>query len=291
MLPHLNQIDRRTRKTNDFLKTGIGISGISASMKSPLDAPNTDYLHYFDPSDNARLEKSGNAITKIYTEKVPTPPTFNYSFGANNTIALEDTGLINGLQAAQCFGAERWAIDPAIIPAGEFMYPSMTFFVVVRPKGVITTSGMLVSDYGDVANKLIYLRIGTGSNLEVSAFMRDSAGNSINALSGTKFLIANTDYLLVARMDGANKKIDLWIDGNNNSYSDTNALYDPTTTWEGEVTAQAVPAIAQLSNTYSNPYIGDLGGMFLTKTALSNADINQYASWLANKWGTVWIDV
>jgi len=289
MLPHLNQIDRRTRKTNDFLKTGIGISGISASMKSPLDAPNTDYLHYFDPSDNARLNKNVNAIINIYTAKDPLD--VNYGFGVVFSDAPDDSGLINGLQAAQFFGAERWGIQPSIIPAGEFMYPSMTFFVVVRPKGANSNQSFVISDYGDVANKLIYLKIGNGTSFEVSTYLRDSAGNIISAKSGATVLATNTDYLLVARMDGANKKIDLWIDGNNNSYSDTNALYDPTTTWEGKKDVQAIPTIAELSSSLTGAYTGDLGGMFLTKTALSNADINQYASWLANKWGTVWIDV
>lgn len=289
MLPNLTQVDRRSRKPNEFLNGKIGISGISSSMKSPLDAPDLDYLHYFDPSDNARLNKNVNAITNIYTAK--NPLDVGYGFGVAAVDAPDDTGLINALQAAQFFGAERWAIDAAIIAAGEFMYPSMTIFVIVRPKPVATPSGMIVSDYGDVANKLIYLRIGTGSTLEVSAFLRDAGGNSINAKSGATILSVNTDYLLVARMDGANKKIDLWIDGNNNAFSDTNALYDPTTTWEGKKDVQAVVTVGQLSSSFSNSYTGDIGGMFLTKTALSNADINSYASWLANKWGTVWVDV
>ena len=134
------------------------------------------------------------------------------------------------------------------------------------------------------------MRIGNGAALEVEAFLRDSAGNVISAKSGATVLSLDTDYLLVCKLDGANKRVDLWIDGAGSAFSDSNAAYDPTTTWEGKVSPTAVPTVGMLSQ-ISFQCSGYIGGMFLTKTALSDSDINKYANFMANKWGITWTDI
>ena len=270
-----------------------GLGRPAETETDPLDAPDLDYFHYFDPATPARIDVVGNEIRDVYTAKNGVL-SLQYTFGAMGNIALLNTGSINGMLAANTVDAldRSWGISPTIIPAGEFMYPSMTWFFVYRPTVAVNITGFLLSDYGNVNNKLIYLKVGNGAALEVSAFMRDGAGNSINATSGATVLSLDTDYLIVCKLDGANKRIDLWIDGVGSSFNDFNAAYDPTTTWEGKVTAQAVPTVGALSNYYTSPCSGDIGTMFLTKTALSNSDINLYANWIAsNRSGTVWNNI
>ncbi len=278
-----------SKKRNHF---GIGFAGIAAEAeRDPLDAPDLDYLHYFEPSVPARIVVVGNEIRTIYTAKNGSA-SLQYNFGGNVNIALLNTGSINGLLAANTVHPlnKRWVIDPSIVAAGEFMYPSMTWFIVYRPKVAVNINGIVLSDYGNVANKLVLMRVGNGAALEVEAFLRDSAGNFIQAQSGATVLSLDTDYLLVARLDGANKQIDLWIDGAGSAFTDSNAAYDPTTTWEGKVSPTAVPTVGMLSQ-ISFQCSGNIGAMFITKTALSNSDINLYANFLAARWGTVWSNV
>lgn len=286
---HLISPKKNLADTSDFPPPGFGVS---SGMKDPLLAPASDYFHYITPQDNARvvLNVPLSTIQDVYTAKTGAAlPAWR--FGAVGALAPADSGLINGLRAGEFTGFpfnKRWGINAGIPAGGQLMYPSMTWFFVVRPKGLVTNQGYLFSDYGSDLNKVCYLKIGNGVGLEVNASMRDTAGNIIACLSGATVLSVNTDYLIVAKMDGSNQRIDLWIDGATSAFNAVNGAYINTTTWEGLATPTSIPVFGLLSNFLNTPYQGDLGAVFFTKTALSNGDINLYASYLANIWGTVW---
>jgi hypothetical protein len=273
-------------------RRGLAGGGVGFTPTSPLDAPDEDFLHWFDFSDNSRLVKVGAPainITKAYFGKLVDDPIGTF-YSEQLSSSPKDTGVINSLQAANFEGNIRQLEENPTVPAGyNFMYTDYTFFVVVRPTDP-TQIGDVFSDYG--VSSLILLRVGNGdeidgNNLQVNAFMRGAVEN-IDVTTGTDYLSINTDYLIVAKYDGTNKTISLWIDGGT-AYTDTNALYVSSTTFEGGI---GDGRMGQLSQYVAiNPFQGYIGSAFVTKTALSNTDINAYASWMAEKWGTTWTPI
>ena len=254
---------------------------------SPLDAPDADFLQWIDFSDNSRLNINlTNILNAYFTKTVDTPAGTYYVQGASS--APKTTGVINSLQAANFESSIRQLDEFASMPAGyNFAYPNMTWFAVIRPTSSGTQTGDVLSDYG-VSPELIFLRVGDGSNLLVHAWMRDASSNVVEITSGVEYLSLDTDYLIVARYDGATKTISLWIDGAT-FYTATNASYDGATTFDGGSGRGRIGELSQF--TAVNSYQGYIGSIFVAKVALSNADINTYASWMANKWGTTWTNI
>lgn len=276
-----------------LLSGGGGGGGVVP--KDPVSAPDDDYLHLLDYSDDDRvtLDVPSSTITHCYTAKDKKTSTTEY-FSAVIGLSPLSVNTINGLRCGTYESLGRRHVINSSAPADiEYMYPSMTMFCVVQPRSLITQAGIFISDYGSDLSKLIYVKLGDGAALNPFAYMRDTSGNAIQAFAvgaGVP-LSLNTTYLLVIRFDGANKQCDFWIDGDDNKGTDTNASYDPTTTWEGKATASAVPTVGALSNGGSNPLDGYIGEIFTTKTALSDADINSYAQFIASKWGTTWVNI
>lgn len=287
MLPILTK--GKIKRKNIF----SGVRAPAVAVRDPLDAPDSDFLHWIDFSDAGRMEVLVNDFIKGWVTKAGSGGVPVSYIMRDSNPGIDNTGLINGIVAGFCDGvAPRKLREAGAFPANlKFMYPSMTWFFVIRPEGVVTNTGFLMSDYGNVSNEVINLKVGNGTALEVFATMRDSSANLVEAVSGATVLSLDTDYLLVARMDGINKTIDLWIDGAGSPFTGTNAAYDNTTTWEGEFAGDAVVTLGALSEWGSEPFSGDIACYFSTKIALSNLDINLYANFLANRWGTVWTNI
>lgn len=267
-------------------KSGVG-DGVPIPL-SPLDAPDSDYLQWFDFSDNSRMTKVSTNIKTVQFAKIPNSPNHtNYSEILDNR-SPQDTGLINSLQAGNfgSTGAITRVTEAASIPAGfDFAYTSMTWFLLLRPIAGGGATQDIVSDYG-TGTELLIIRLGDGASaFPIQGFMRDASANAIIASSGAQVLSANTNYLIVVKFDGANKTVTIWIDGAT-TYTNTNASYINTTTFEGGAGDARIGELSQFSQL--NPFKGYIGAVFITKTILSNGSINRYAQWMADKWGTTW---
>lgn len=270
-----------------LLYTDATAGSAAVAPASPLDAPDGDFLQWIDFSDNSRLNLSTTNILNAYFAKLVNDPAGSFLIEQLSS-SPKTTGTINSLQAADFIGSYLIEENPSV-PAGyDFVYPDMTWFTVIRrAAGGGGTIQDLMSDYG-TGSELIKLAVGDGSNWPVHLFMRDAAAEVVEVTSGTEYIAADTDYLLVAKYDGTNKTVTLWIDGAT-TYSATNASYDASTTWAGGAGDQRMGMLSQYFGT--NTYNGYIGCFFLTKTALSNADINAYAGWIADKWGTTWTQI
>ena len=247
-----------TKEVNKFVPGKPSIP----TLRSPLDAPDSDYLHWIDFSVASRFEFSGDRFVKLWVEKAGALGRIGSYYVNAAPAEPENTGLINGLVAADYNGAtERGNYLLPACPADlKFMYPGMTVFILLQPRISVTQIGAVISDYGDVGNKEVHLRVGSGAALQVDAQMRDGAANIIAANSGGTVLSLNTDYLLVCRFDGANRTLTFWIDGVA-PFTATNPAYDPTTTWEGAFIANAEPTLGLLS-TIAMPFQGYIASLF-----------------------------
>ena len=252
----------------------------------PEDAPTEEFMHWIDFSDNDRLNIDVADIDQAAYEKIPFDTGNSYYGGS---ILPPITGSsINGLQVGNFQGATTNFLQLIGGAPVEFSFPSMTWFILCQPKVVVNQAGFLISDYGDVANKVVYVKIANGTTLVPQAYMRDGGGDSIAVNYGSA-LSLNTTYLIVARLDGANKTVDLWVDGVG-KVTGSNVDYDPTTTWDAEWEANAVPMIGALSGR-TQPFQGFIGEAYGAKIAMTEQAINERAQFIAQKWGTTWTDV
>ena len=264
------------------------MAGGGVVATNPADAPDEIYLHNYDYSDEARTELlSGTHIVKVFAEKTVGAGLDNYLGIAGFDSPLV-TGTINSLRAGNFDATPRWNAEAGAFKASlKFMYPDMTWFVVLQPRTDATPSGFVLSDYGVGGTQLIYLKVGDGVKIDASVFMRDTGGDTVTVSSGGSVLTLNQTHLLVARFNGTTKTVHLWIDGVEKAFTNTNASYDPTTTWEGTHQIQTIGMLAGGSQGFQ----GYIGQIFSTKVALSNEAINPYARYLATKWGTTWGDL
>jgi hypothetical protein len=289
----LSVINDRHRKHSIVNSISLqGALGISESERSPIDAPDSDFFQWLDYSNDSRNTIVANNFTEVWIEKLGKAGRANSYYAAASAQPPSSLQTMNLLRCADFDGGGTLNNSLILtVPADlEFMYPSMTFFAILQPKISTTQTGFIISDYGNLMNKLVYLKIGNGAALEVSVYMRDAGGNIITAGSGANLLSLDTNYLIVAKMDGVNRTVTFWINGAGLSFTATNPLYDNTTTWEGRYVGAAVPTVGVLSGV-SNPFYGYVGEIFLTKTILSNSDINSYANWFGAKWGIGWNNI
>lgn len=263
-----------------------GGNGGAVEPIAPLDAPDSDFLQWIDFSDNARLNIATTSIIQAHTGKVVGVPANSY-YDQGSSSAPKNTGVINSLQAAEFNAGQlrRLTEDNSFPDNNSFDYPSFCIFTVIRIINVTYLFQDFMSDYG-LGSSLFLFRIGDGTNMRVETWLRDASSEVIKADSGTTYLSQDVDYLLVSRFDGANKRVDLWIDGGT-TYTATNASYDNTQVFTGGSTKAAY--IGELANNIGiNPIKAYVGSIFVAKTALSNNDINAYAGWMAEKWGITW---
>jgi len=262
MFPHLNQIDRRTRKTNDFLNDGFSPLGVSKEVL-PTSYPNLN--NWFKPSGISCPAGNFND----WVDEVQIGEKFTGSICTSGSTC----NCIGSFFGYDYLSADGTSVVMSYTTPSKANLSTLTMFFVISSNAI--NNSLCLNSKSLVGSSILAIRQATTGKLEF--FTRTDNGEtaivaSVNNFNGAGFKVVVVSYDLVS------KKATMYEGGN--TISVTNILMDTF-----------LLDAFELNEHGTQYWTGGFLEMFQYSDIKNIAQINSLANYLASKYGLNWIDV